>query len=175
MSANQEQLGFTYGQRCRFYPVKHNAWIEECARYGTDASDAVLEETWYRAELAKLGCFDLDGKPSLKRCNRVKGFDRVMKHFAILANDAYWISKTARNDEDVMLYLIREWREKIVSLTHEPLTATYEAGIEKHMHFATDPEDIPVEHLDKVFQALDTHLRRLLRRSHQEAPAGLPF
>ena len=175
MSAKQEQFGFTYGQRCRFYPVKHNAWIEECARYGADASDAVLEETWYRAELVKLGCFGVGGKPSLKLCERVKGFDRVMGHFALLANDQYWIAKTARNAEDVMLYLICEWREKITALTHQPLTAAYEAGIAKHMHFATDPKDIPVEHLDKVFMSLDTHLRRLLRRSPQEAPAGLPF
>ena len=32
-----------------------------------------------------------------------------------------------------------------------------------YLHLAPDPDDIPAEHLRRVFQSLDTHLRRLRR------------
>ncbi len=175
MSNQPKQLGFSFAQKGRFYPVRDAAWRAECERYGADSTDKELKNLWYRGELKKLMCFDEDGQPSTKLCDRVKDFDYIMGHFALLANDAYWIAKTARAQEDRLLFLIREWRTKIAAYSHQPLTEAYEAGIERHMHFATDPADIPCEHLLTVFQALDTHLRRILKQQPKVIPSDLPF
>ena len=167
-------LGFSAGQRAKFFPVRDHAWLAECERVGADPADKVLKETWYRAQLDQLQYYDEAGQPSTKLCDQVEDFDAVMGHFALLANDAYWIDRTARGAEIRMQYLIRNCTAEIAALTGQDLTSAYAEGIAEHMHLAPDPDDIPAEHLRRVFQSLDTHLRRLRRRHDQEAPAGLP-
>ena len=168
---------FTGGQQKHYREILKKGWLLHCKNIGLDPFKnpylGVEYNIWYRAELTNLACFDLSGKPSTALCNHNHDFTRVMHHFAGLANDRYWLLKTTSNSEDQMRYLIKQRLAEISELTGEPVGAAYERAIERHMHLAPDPSDIPVEHLDKVFQALDTHVRRLRARDlHGEVHAA---
>ena len=149
------KTGFSRAQQGKFRPLLDRAWLAHCGRTGLFANKKADKEKWYRAEL-----FRVVGVESTRFCDKVHDFDDTMLAFAIIANDSYWIDRIARADERRMIWRINERLRMLSQIRGEQLTWSYARAIYDHMHLPEDVQDCPAELLQKVFQALDTHLRR---------------
>lgn len=105
---------------------------------------------------------------STKECNHVKDFDTVMIHFALLATDEYWISRIAHADQRRQFWLINKRLADLSAIEHTQHDWNYARSIYQHMHLPLHMRDCPAELLWKVFQALDTHVRRLQAKPAQQ-------
>lgn len=154
---------FSPRQQGIFRPLVHRAWVLHCERAALDPFNKIDRDSWYRGELLRV-----IGVGSTKDCDQVKDFDTVLAHFAVMAEDEYWIAKLARAAEDRMVWLIRERLAELDKIEHHPNGWEYVVSIYKHMHLPADMGDCPAQLLWKVFQALDTHVRRHHGGGHHE-------
>jgi hypothetical protein len=93
-------------------------------------------------------------------------FGRVMLATAIEAGDfeeaARWELDTAKRWRWFMENLVRQ----IGEITGEPRPWAYVQGIFAHLGRLSEWQDIPEGDLQAVWQILDTHRRRILKRDH---------
>jgi hypothetical protein len=95
--------------------------------------------------------------------NRVKAFDVVMSHLAVIAGDMYWIDRTSHASEARMRWQIARLMEQLSALTEQRVDWEYCRAIYRHMNLPLTMEEAAAQWLWKVLQALDTHVRRLTR------------
>ena len=142
------------------------AWEVHCMRTGINPINKAACESWYRQQL-----MEAIGVYTTVPLNKSDDFDTVMLHFAQIANDDYWIDKLAHGKETRMRYLIRCRLQDLDRLDAAHVhTWAYTRAIYDHMGLPTDIEDCPAQLLWKVFQALDSQVRRLANRL-----ADVPF
>lgn len=93
-------------------------------------------------------------------------FSRLMLATAVAADDyreaAYWELDVAKRWRWFMENLVRQLGE----IARKPAAWEYVQGIFAHMRLPSTWQDIPEGDLEKVWQMLDTHRRRLLTRDH---------
>lgn len=151
-------MSFSRKQNAHYRPLVARAWIAECHHSGQAPNDKAACDAWYRRQLHEAGNWD-----STTECDKVKDFDAVMLHFAILANDEHWINKIAFADNQRLIYIIEQRLQMIGHLEGTTLTWSYAQSIYRHMQLPAQIQDCPPQLLWKVLQALDTHYRRLLK------------
>lgn len=146
MSLSPKQQGL-------FRPLVNDAWTKTCARDSTlDQSDRRAREKWYRAELMKaLGIYTTNEAPAREQ------FAALCAHFEqIIGRSAYW---TLRAEQPEEVRQLRFWIDQ--ALKRLGGDWKYARGIIEKMNLPGDDlDDLNVGQLHKVFQALDTHLRR---------------
>lgn len=104
------------------------------------------------------------GQPSLRDVNP-SDFERLMQRLSAETDDhharLYWHTCTERR----YVYLIGAQLTQISCITGEGHPWQYAKGILKQAHWPDDFNDITADMQRSVFQMLDTHRRRLLRRA----------
>ena len=159
-------MSFSRKQQSHYRPLVKKAWAATCARAGQSPNNKGAFEVWYRDQL-----MDSMQVYTTKELNQADDFDRLMGHFAEIAGDEYWIDRLSRGKERRMIHLIKG---KLKDLdTADPgnkHTWAYAMSIYDHMHLPAQIEECPAQLLWKVYQALDTHVRRL-----NSQPADVPF
>lgn len=156
--------GFTDRQNEWFRRIAERAWRRCCERHTADGVDF---PTWLDRELALCGIEQRNAP------DRVKTFDRVLSHFAILAGDERAIDKASRADEDRMRWQIRQFMSDLEWLEQKPVTWEYVSAIYTQARLLPALDEAPALVLWKVLQMLDTHIRRLCRDRMIE-PSELP-
>ena len=156
-------MKLTTPQIARFWKVFGAAWAVYSAGTGECGEEA--KHSFRKAQLAECGF------ASLTDVDRTHGFDLVMFHFAQLAGDEATACYFAVAVERRMRFLIRDRLEIITKLTGVRHDWSYARGIMDHMHLAANIDDVPAEQLLKVFEALDTHLRRLKHKDNAKPHA----
>jgi hypothetical protein len=97
--------------------------------------------------------------------DKTETFDRIMADLAILANDEYWIRRTAEQGEIRIKWQLCRF---LVDLDHvDPANHhgwAYVCGIHRQAGMLPSSiDDCPAQTLWRVLQMLDTHIRRLCR------------
>ncbi len=152
-------MGFSGPQQAHFRPLVERAWHVHCNRTGRRRFDRAARDAWYRQNL-----MESVGTYTTKELNQVSDFDEVMLHFAIIADDKYWIDRLSQGDERRMRYLIKKRLSDLDEL--DPFTKhtwDYARATYAQMGLPKTIETTPARLLWKVFQALDTHVRQLDR------------
>jgi hypothetical protein len=177
-------MNLTPAQLGRFWQLFGKAWRVYAAACGEHQDDHCAADVWRKSQLAECGFL------SLKEVDRTHGYDAVMLHFAMVANDDRAIAYFAPAVERRMRHLIGKALDKLGQLEGRSLDWTYAQAILSHMNLPTAIEDVPAEQLRLVLQVLDTHRRRIkasrgdlsprkgndglgARRWHQEPSATL--
>lgn len=146
--------------RCKFFALQRRAWQAHAYREDVPMNDKAAETAWRQAETLK-EC----GVESFGDLDHVDDFERIMLHWAITAEDdreiAYWSTSLERRYR----HLIRERLREISHVSGTPHGWEYVRGIHDQMQLPLRLEECPAEHLHKIFEALDTHLRRLCRQN----------
>lgn len=140
---------FSPGQQKHYRPLVNRAWLAHCLRNNLDEHDKYAREKWYRREI-----LDACGIYTTKQANQKEDFDKLMGHFAAIAGDEYWMQRSAEGTERRLKYLIR--RE--VKQGH--VTENYVLGIAKNMGFLHELNDMPADHLWRIWNALLRHNKR---------------
>ncbi len=100
------------------------------------------------------------------RLVRNSGFDRLMLEVASLAGDyvamGYWCVASERRTA----FMIRECARQIGELANQPHGWEYCRGVFSQAALPSSWMDIPDHLLMSVFQMLDTHRRRVLKRDY---------
>jgi hypothetical protein len=143
-----EITGWTAKQNHCFSELAELAWLADIRR-GSDQDG----DTWIDAQLIECGI----GRHAP---DNTDSFDRVMAHFAVIANHLGWITRMASAVERRLRYLIVEQMAELSKITGLAYTWEYVRGIYKQMDLAPSLEEAPAEQLKKVFQALNTYKRR---------------
>ena len=133
------------------------------ANFGGEKVSDETREAWRKEQLGECG-FE-----SLARVDRTHGFDRVMLHFAVLAQDAEAIGYWAPAVERRMRFLIQERLVSLGALEGKQIGWKYVTAILHHMHLPESIDDCPAALLFKAYEALDTHCRRLERKESRGA------
>lgn len=141
-----------------FWKLSWKAWRKEAKRAGGSGEEARL--AFVAEQLAACGFAGLED------VDATNGFDAVMLLMAQIAGDERAAAYFADGAERRMRHLIAEALGELSRLRGHLCDWRYARGIMDHMHLADDLDDVPVEQLFKVFQSLDTHLRRLGRKGH---------
>lgn len=160
-----KRLSDSPGQRCRYRQLVDAAYTAEAERL---RGDLPPKETWRREiNLATTG------KYSTMEMNQTTDFDKVMLELAIIAMDEYWLNRLSSSEERRLRHVIQWMIEDLEYLERQPIAWSYIQGICKQANYATSLMDCPAEHLAKVMQMVDTHVRRLAKRQ-EIARADLP-
>lgn len=155
--------GLTDAQNAIFAQLSVSAWQAACSRSATRAQFSV----WVQEQLASCGV-----RGDRVR-NHITDFDEILAHFAILANDKYWLSRCADPAERRLRYLIDRLLAALTEQTGDPCGWSYVRGVLTQMSLPADPSDCPARDLSKVHHALSIHLARLRKRS--QTPVETPF
>lgn len=146
MSLSPKQQGI-------FRPLVNEAWFKTCTRDSTlDATDKRAREKWYRAELMKaLGIY------TTSEATAAREFAKLCAHFEqLIGRSCYWTLRAEQSEE---VRQVRWWIDQ--ALVRIGGDWKYARGVIEHMNLPGDDlDDLNVGQLHKVFQTLDTHLRR---------------
>lgn len=154
--------GWTENQNEVFQELVLEAW---------DKSGGMVDAAfrhWFDTQLAEAG---IESKKGDGKTWRTEAFDRVMAHFACLAGNEYWISRTATQAEIRMRHLIRLRLKDLEALTGEPHHWSYVRSIWKQSNLLPDLDDAPADILHKVACMLDTHVRRVAEKLGEDLNA----
>lgn len=166
--------GFSRSQQGHYRPVVKAAWLAHCAKTGLAPNTRGARDPWYRDEL--MACI---AENTTARCNQVMDFDIVIRHFARIAGDEYWINRIADAPERRLRKLIGDRLQELGDLDGGHYTWAYARGIYAHMRpgiaAPESMEDAPAGILRKVFIALDAQVRRVRFRLKKQQPEGIPF
>jgi hypothetical protein len=143
--------GFTPAQNSAFATLAESAFQTACSRGAVDESSF---DAWLDDQLSTIGF------PARRVPDRVKSFDCVMSHFAVIAEDPYWLDHTAMAGEIRMRHLVQDRLHTLSVLLDHPVTWAYCRSIYRHMHLPKTLDDANAQWLRKVLQALDTYIRR---------------
>ncbi len=117
--------------------------------------------------------FRITGKHSIKDLNPTKDYENIMYEVACLASDyqamIYWSIALERRTA----FMIGECARQIGEIVGDPHGWDYCRSVFNQANLPKDWMDIPDNLLHKVFQMLDTHRRRLLKKDNS-AP-GIPL
>ena len=158
-------LSASPGQRGRYRQLVDAAYAAEAERL---RGDLPPKDEWRR----KIN-LDTTGKYSTMEMNQTTDFDKVMLELAIIAMDEYWLNRLSSSEERRYRHVIQWMIEDLEYLEKHPIAWSYIQGICKQANYATSLMDCPAEHLAKVMQMVDTHVRRLAKRA-DIARADLP-
>jgi hypothetical protein len=96
--------------------------------------------------------------------DRKTSYDRVMAALGILAQDGFWIARTAEGAERRMRFQIAAILRDLERITGDNLRWSYVRGIMRQANLPDDPDDCPAADLKKVLAILDSR-RRALKNS----------
>lgn len=116
---------------------------------------------------------DTTGFYSTKQMNQTTDFDKVMLELAIMADDYYWINRLSTSDERRLRHVIQWFIYDLEFLEQQKIEWAYIQGICHQAGYVDSLLDCPAEHLAKVMQMVDTHIRRLAGKANV-ARADLP-
>jgi len=148
-------------QRSQFFKLWARAKPDVCAAFGADgaAGEREARHGWIRE------C--TDGRT--EDINAVRPgaeYSRLMLRTAEAAGDyreaAYWVMDAAKRWRWLSGQMLRQLGE--ITQTETPWE--YAQGVLAHMRLPRTWEDVPERDLEALFQALDTHRRRILKRDH---------
>lgn len=171
MNARAQRTGLTPPQMGKFFPLVAAAWRAAAPAHGEHVDDVAAMNRWRQDETEiALGA----GIRSTSQVDRVDGFDQLMLHFAMIANDTKRIDYYSAGAERRMKHLIRAELAKIGELEHAVYGWSYVKGICAHMQLPEHEDGVPAEALRRILQALSTHRRRILAsREEIESRTGL--
>jgi hypothetical protein len=152
-------LGLSRAQQGKFRPVVKQAWLRHCLIHDLETNDQDARRQWYESELYK--CLQINSTNQLRWTSQ--DFDTLLRHFAALAQDRDTIAHVATNEERQAKWLIGQRLDELGFLDGKAYDWSYAVAIFDHMQLPITIDECPHEYLDKVFQALDTHVRRKLR------------
>ncbi len=141
--------GFTRNQQWKYRPLVERAWQAECLRSGCHPGMDGAKETWYRRQL-----LDACGIYTTKQADPVADFDKLMLHFAVIADDQGQIDYFSNATERRHLHNIRR------SIEQGVVTESYVRGIARNMGFREDLDSLPADHLWRIWNALLRHNKR---------------
>jgi len=156
-------------QRPMFFTAVRAAWMEHIAQHGL-ADNLEQMDAWYRDEMAKVchaeGLGELEGEgrvDSIKKLDHVAGFDAVMLHFAIIAQDDRQIAWFSSAVERRFRHIIKGFLKELSALEMRQVDWAYAAQILAPAgQLPPSLENCPVDMLRVVVQALSTHRRRIM-------------
>lgn len=144
--------GFTDAQNAVFRNLAGKAWRRICMRH---AQGSLGFHDWLNLELESCGS-------KQRIADYLDGFDVIMEHFAIIAEDRFWLERTARAKETRLRWVILQRMHRLGELEGRQVDWSYVRGIYAQAHMLPeDMEDATSEALWKLLQMMDTHVRRL--------------
>jgi hypothetical protein len=157
--------GFKPAQQRCFEALVLSAWLR--SRDGFEADFGA----WFRRHMTESGALlDVDWR---WHADAVAGFDKVMARFAVLADDLFWLNRTAAAPEIRMRHLINEALSRLSDATGTSHTWAYVRGIWTQADLLPeDPADAPAETLRSVLAWLNIHLHRVCGRRATHAQAS---
>jgi hypothetical protein len=102
-------------------------------------------------------------------------FDTLMCMLAVVANDEFWMDRTAEGPERRMRHLIRGKLDELGSLTGRTLDWEYVRGIHDQAKLSACLEDCPAQYLRSILAILATAVRRARMQAAPAAPQSLPI
>lgn len=145
--------GWSDAQNTRFADLAAAAWRRSCS----DGCDGAFH-SWLDEVLESCG---VNGRHAR---DRKKSFDDVMAALAVIADDAYWIDRTAQAAEIRMRWQIARYLEDLEYLTKTQHGWSYVCGIwQQAQQLPKCMEDAPAALLRRVLAMLDSHIRRLCK------------
>lgn len=159
--------GWTKAQNECFAELALEAWGK------SGGKDHKAFHHWLEKET---GFYGVAGWKVTGKAGRTTVFDRVMAQLACIADNDYWLRRTAAQEEIRLRWQIRQLLKDLDQLdwtqTH---TWDYVRGIWKQSgSLPLNLNDAPAETLKKAYQILDTHVRRLADKSmieHSDLPS----
>lgn len=157
-------MQLTAAQQKLFWNVFTDAWKNHAAANGLDPADRPAQDA-YRHQLV----FKATGQRSLKDVSRAVGFDRLMLETSRDAErfevSAQVVMSQGRRTSDRCEDCLRQICEieGRVGLADTAARWGYVSRMCQHAFRQCSWEDISEDELEKVFQMLDTHRRRLLK------------
>jgi hypothetical protein len=152
--------GWTEAQNMAFEELALEAWDKHGRGLDKDFRPWLQSEIWE---------FVPGWKASKGKAGRTDTFDLVMGHLALIADNGYWIKRTAEQSEIRLRWAIRMKLKDLEELTGEPHHWSYVRSIWKQsQQLPTDIMDAPATLLHPVFCMLDTHVRRLAERMGED-------
>gem|GEM_PF-5612371 len=141
----------------KIHPLAHKAWQAHAYYEKLDMSDRVAEDTWRRDVLQKIS-----GQRSSKNLS-MEQFEEAMLEFAMTAQEdkeiAYWSLAKERRYR----YQVNRFMQLLSVVRAEVTSWSYVRSIMDRMNLAERLDDVPLENLQDIIAALDTHFRRLCR------------
>lgn len=159
--------GWSDSQVVRFHELATAAWTAAVI-------DGTIQQfvPWTEAVLKRHRRSMIDGAWYMP--NKKLSFDTIMADLAVIANDTYWIKRTAEQGEIRLRYQLRRYLVDLDFLTKTTHTWQYVQGIYKQSGILPDSiDDCPAEILWKVVAMLDTHIRRICK-AFNIRPMDLP-
>lgn len=168
--------GWTSAQVDRFSELAPKAWRADRARRKEPTAPF---EGWWRFEFERVLKGPPEGMPgpfgSCHQWTTVKDFDAIMEHFAVIAQDAFWMRRASECSERRMRMQLKRflvdlaWIEFRYSVSWEYVRSIYDhSDLLPH-----ELEDCPAKTLRLVLGMLDTRIRKLCR-DHNLRPCFLP-
>ena len=151
-------MSLSRGQQYKYFALASAAYAAEKERNG----DAMPSQNQWRRELQ----VKTIGRYSTKEMNKTTDFDKMMLEFAIMANHAGWLDRLSSGAERRLRHIIRGFLKDLSALEGKPVRWSYIRGICKRMNIPDQMKDCPAPLLQKVLQAVDTHIRRLAKRQN---------
>lgn len=143
-------------QQGMYRPLVARAWEAHAERQGRPLNGRMAKEEWYRCTL-----LDAIGVYTTKEANGTTDFEILMLTFWEIVGDSKQISYWSGAVERRWKYLIDQRLKKLNFVPHSHEANSYIHGIAHHMHIDLLPyKDMPAEHLQKVFIALDAQFKR---------------
>lgn len=149
-------MAFSSGQQAYYRPLVKRAFLIDCMSGGVSPNTKGLYKAWYEEQL--LECL---GMSSTSKCNRTTDFETVMLHFAIIAEDQYWIDRATCGDERRLKNRLQLFLLDIEELTGTKTPWNYVLSIYGHTGAPRDFKDATTKQLRSVIGFMDKHIRRL--------------
>jgi hypothetical protein len=152
--------GWTEAQNMAFEELVLQAW-----RKSGGNNDHAFRH-WLQTETWELG---ISNWTACGKIGRTLCFDRVMGHLACIADNGYWLKRTAAQEEIRLRFQIRQKLRDLEELTGETYHWSYVRSIWKQSaQLPVDIMDATVPQLVSVIAMLDTHVRRMAPKLGQD-------
>lgn len=151
--------GWSDAQNQRMHELAAKAW----SRVPADPGETFV--SWLKMMILDSGVHevlpgDLLRAPGLYSGKR-EGFDQVMAALAVVADDQYWLDRTAAAAEIRMRWQIRQFMIDLEWLTERTVTWEYVRSIYAQADLSPTIDDAPAKTLRKVLAMLDSYIRKL--------------
>lgn len=153
-------MSFTARQQRRYRALVEAAWQADRARGRAEPGAAAARDAWYRAQLR-----EAIGLDSTRGASATHDYDAACLHFATIAGDDESIGYFCGAVERRYRYLIACRMRDLSDIDRQPVNWLYVRAMWQHMRLPLDMYTAPADSLRTVFQALDTHVRRLLNKT----------
>ena len=137
--------GFSEKQHAAFSRLVEKAW-----RKVQDFDPSVDFHAWFNARMS-------DAAQPMFGGNL---FDRAMCIFGVIANDEFWLRRTAEAQERRMRHVIRAKLAELSRISNRSLDWSYVQGIHAQAKLAASLDDCPADTLRSIVQILGAAIRR---------------